>query len=699
MMKKVVTMTKTPSSWNDLPDEERQTALKDGFYFETLKATFPQADFSERDRLLEKYAIKSRCGFCEAVIAANYLTGVPEVCPQCKRKSLAASSAPGAVADWMLKHYSFATTEDKDQNLFIYDNSTGTWSDEKADATLKRECAVIYGDNFTTQRLNNVRLSLQAKTFVARNRFSSAIKQQDGKILINLKNGVLDLLSDELMPLDSKYYFLGQLNVSFDRNAPVPEKFLSFLLQITLPNEENFINLLEGFAYPLIPGYPIQRSFALIGAGSNGKSTYLKALELFYGEKYIAHLTMQQLSSAIEGQPFSLAQLIGKLANVADDLPAKAIKDVGYFKQLTGGSSVEAERKFGNRMSFVNEAKFYFAANTMPAVSEDTVAFFRRFLFIEFSNVIKSPKDQKEVLTYMMSEAERSGLFNLLLVYVVPRLLKQNDFTFAKSTEEVAEQYQRHSNTSKLFFDRMLEYDPEGLIKKEDLFSAYQKFCGEEGLLEVSSKAFWMTFRELFSQAIEQQYQEDGVHKRSIRGIRFKPQVTENVVPKQSKVSLETYFEDNHDNQDNQDIPLFIKSIEVYKKIKDIKGKVGFSGNAGSLPEATASSSNTILENHTSTAQSGLNTTFQPSNEASPQGDGAAAGQPNNANPGQGPSPGPDAPKPAPPKELDLGGASTVICPVCGSNTSRLWDFAGSWMCTDCLNTKQHKNDNAFGEF
>lgn len=582
--------------WSDLDEQTQKQALTNDEFLNTLKSTYPDADFSERDRLLKKYEITLTCKYCGASVPANFLRGIPDICPQCKRASLNTPTAPGAVADWLLAHYRVATTQNKDQNLYIYDEATGTWSDEKADAIIKHECSVIFGDNITSQRVNNVRLALQGKTFVEPSIFHTALQEKDGSILINAQNGVVkfnvETFKVDLQPKDPSWYFLSQIPVTFNPEAPIPDKFIDFLAEITLPNEENFVNLLEGFGYPLLPGYPIQRVLALVGSGQNGKSTFFAAMQKFYGEKYISHLTMQQLSNAAENSPFALVQLQGRLANIADDLPNKPVRDVGYFKMLTGGSSVEAERKFGNRFSFVNTAKFYFSANRMPEVSEDTVAFYRRFLFIEFTNTINNPRDQKEVLAEIMSEEQKSGLFNLLLTFVLPRLLRQNDFTCARSVEAVADQYQKHSNTAKLFLDKKLEYAPDGVIRKEDLWNAYQQFCSEKGLVLVSQKAYWGTFKEGFSQAVEQQYQENGVHKRNIRGVSFKkPDEDEDPIEHSQSVTLEDYF--NQDDQDNQDFSIFYAVYKVSEYIKEIKEKVGYAGNAGNQQP----DSNTSLEN------------------------------------------------------------------------------------------------------
>ncbi|MGC9132575.1 MAG: DNA primase family protein [Candidatus Micrarchaeia archaeon] len=551
---------------------------------ENLKKEYPNVqDWEELEKIKEKYGVEVVCPFCGTKVFLNYWCGIPTQikCLECGHTiDTSIVLSPGFIADWLLKFYKFATTQDKDQNIFVYDETRGIWDDGIVDAVIKKELAVILTGKLTTQKFNNVKINLQAKTFVGRDKFSSAVKIENGEILINLKNGVLHYPSLKLTPHDPNYYFLSGLDIEFDPNAPVPEKFLTFLAQITLPNEENFINLLETFAYPLLPGYQIQRAVVLVGSGNNGKSTYLKILERFYGEKYISHLTMQQLSNAIEGQPFALIQLIGKLANVADDLPDKPVRYTGYFKQLTGGSSVEGERKFGNRVSFTNTAKFFFAANKMPVVSEDTIAFYRRFLFIEFANQIQNPRDQNEILEEICNENEKKGILKLLLLFVLPKLIKKNDFTFAKDVEEVEEQYQKHSNTAQLFSEKYLEFDPNSELSKEEIWKKYEEFCKAGGLVEVSQKLFWQTIKTKFPQIYEKQFQEMGIHKRIIVGLKIienlnnEDENNDNIVSNQN--ILFTYF--NQDNQDNQDFSSFLKNFEVLKCIKNIKENLGYVG-------------------------------------------------------------------------------------------------------------------------
>ncbi len=542
-------------NWEELNYEEIKLALKDTVFLDFLISKFPDLT---RDKLLMKYNINLKCKTCSNIIFINYVLddlSIINVCPTCKQNNIEKPTDIKVIVNWFNRNYKFAATFDKDENLYCYDKAKGLWSDEKATAVIKKECDVIFKNvpnGISTQKVNNIILSIKAGSYKDHSLFTNAIKKINDKTYINLKNGVLILEENKLTEYSPDYYFRGYVNVKFNKDANVPEKFISFLIDITKPSEENFINLLEAFAYPLMADYPIQKAIALIGAGNNGKSTFLQCMENFYGENYISHLSMQQLSNAVEGQPFALLQILGKIANISDDLPARAVKDVGYFKQLTGGSTIEAERKFGGRVSFVNSAKFFFAANTMPDVSEDSIAFYRRFLFIEFGNKIEKPRNSKELIAELTSEEEKSGLLNILIFIVLKKLSINNDFSFAKSVEDIANQYQKHSNTAKLFCETFLEERNEEATEKQEIEKAYKDFCAQNSLIQVSTKKFWMSFNELFSHLQQSRPQINNERKTIYLGICL--------TKSENKYSLKNVLHTENDKNSNNILENYLKS-------------------------------------------------------------------------------------------------------------------------------------------
>ena len=59
-------------SWADLSEEERKNAICDDGFFASMVSAYPGADFSERDKHLQRYAVDLECAFCDTLIQANF---------------------------------------------------------------------------------------------------------------------------------------------------------------------------------------------------------------------------------------------------------------------------------------------------------------------------------------------------------------------------------------------------------------------------------------------------------------------------------------------------------------------------------------------------------------------------------------------------------------------------------------------------
>ena len=173
--------------------------------------------------------------------------------------------------------------------------------------------------------------------------------------------------------------FLKKIPIKYNPNADCP-KIKEFINQIM--REEDVVVLQELAGYCLWKDYPIQKAFALVGEGSNGKSTFLRLLTKLLGKENVSSISLQDLVN----NRFAVANLYGKLANIFADLPPEILKDTAKFKMLTGGDIITAEKKFKNPFKFYNYAKLIFSCNRLPVTYDDTTAFFRRWVIINFPN-------------------------------------------------------------------------------------------------------------------------------------------------------------------------------------------------------------------------------------------------------------------------------------------------------------------------
>jgi Predicted ATPase len=162
---------------------------------------------------------------------------------------------------------------------------------------------------------------------------------------------------------------------------------------------EKWLLLYEILGYTLYSkGYPFNKAIMLVGEGNNGKSTYLTLLKSILGSKNVKSIPLQEITS----DKFAGNELYGMLANIYADLPNELLRNTGIFKILTGEDYVCFDRKYAKkRICFTNYAKLIFSCNQLPKVYDMTLAFWRRWIVIEFPNKFPdNPKFKEEIIKH-----------------------------------------------------------------------------------------------------------------------------------------------------------------------------------------------------------------------------------------------------------------------------------------------------------
>ena len=301
--------------------------------------------------------------------------------------------------------------------------------------------------------------------------------------LVCVENGILDILTGELRPHDPDMVFLAKVPVRYDPQARCPG-ILRFLEEVC-PDPQDALVLLEFGGYCLYRRYDFQQALMLVGEGGTGKSTWLGVLRELLGRENVSGLSLQRLTRS----RFAPAELFGRLANIFPDLPSEGVEDTGVFKALTGGDYITAERKFRHPFSFVNQAKLLFSANQIPPTRDLSDAYFRRWVIISFNQVIPPERRDPRLLEKLATPEELSGLLNLLLK-ALRRALRRGCLGYARSTEEVRQEYLRRSDPEAFFVQSCLAADSGWGVEKKVLYRMFQDFCREWKLTPLSDETF-----------------------------------------------------------------------------------------------------------------------------------------------------------------------------------------------------------------
>jgi P4 family phage/plasmid primase-like protien len=310
--------------------------------------------------------------------------------------------------------------------------------------------------------------------------------------LINVKNGMLNWRTGELLPHDPKYLSLTQIPVPWEPGAK-SEKLDSFLNAVLPPDS---LSLVEEFVgYLLIPDIARAKALVLVGEGGNGKTTFLSLVESLIGKENISNLSLHAL---VEDR-FTAAGLFAKLANFYDELETRALENTASFKQLVNGGAIKAEEKFLPPFSYRPYARFVFATNQMPRATDKSQAYFDRLIFVEFRNRFRGTA--AEVPDYARVLAETPGVLPALLVRAVAglrRLMERGRFELPESSLGALEEYRRECNSGYDFIREHCERAEAGWIAKAELYEHYKNWCETNGRKALSSREFNRIVQQTF---------------------------------------------------------------------------------------------------------------------------------------------------------------------------------------------------------
>ncbi len=282
--------------------------------------------------------------------------------------------------------------------------------------------------------------------------------------LLNVRNGMLDLTTLELLDHDPAYLSAVQLPVEWDpaATAPVYERWLRDQAGDQADDlEETACTMLDSGRAP-------SKAVFLFGPTRSGKSTFLRLMAGIAGRCNTSAVTLQHLSS----NRFASARLHGKLLNCAADLSSHHVDDLATFKLLTGGDPVHAENKFAHPFEFTNHALIAFSANEIPSVGENSNAYLERIKPFSFGASFAGREDPS-IEQQMLQE-----LPGILVRWVhALRRLRQRGKPLP-TAPQVAAAFANKSDRVRMFLSEMTVPDERGVTRK-DLYIAFRTWAND----------------------------------------------------------------------------------------------------------------------------------------------------------------------------------------------------------------------------
>jgi P4 family phage/plasmid primase-like protien len=300
----------------------------------------------------------------------------------------------------------------------------------------------------------------------------------------HVENGVLDLVDGEIVKeIEPEDYALFKFPVKWRGLDAEREEFEEqFLKQSVAPGDRK---VLQEFAGTMLDTnvYPHKKALMCLGEGDNGKGVFEKILIAVLGGDQV----MNDDLSDIAGAQFGLQRLRYSVANINSDIADGEIKHFSTFKKLTGGDPIRVEPKGETPYEIQNYAKLMFAANSIPQADTDDLAFYRRWLFVEFPNRFTQFEDDgfpdaDPELGDRIIENELSGVL-AWMVEGYQRWHEQGRFSTVDRGEDIREQWYDYSDTTATFVRNFVEPDPRPPddptnrpIRVDEMYAMYEDY-------------------------------------------------------------------------------------------------------------------------------------------------------------------------------------------------------------------------------
>lgn len=368
---------------------------------------------------------------------------------------------PKRLADHITQEYTFKTLLGSEE-VYYYENGLYV---KNGHQKIKAISTNLLKDEYTNKRYAEVLSYIQGQTY---------IKPDDlNNEWLNLENGLLNPITREFKPHTPDIFSIVRIPIKYDPKAECPLWIEKLSGKVS---EETFKTVQEFFGYCYLPGQIYEKGFLLYGPKRTMKSTTLYVLEQLLGKENYVSFSLQNLSN----DPFVMAYLFGKLANICADITSQALRETGPFLKITGGDPISAGKKNQHPITFYPDTKLIFSCNVIPATYNKNPAFYRRWIPLNFDK--QTPKAEVDPKLKEKLKAELPGILNWALDGL-KRLEENKGFSYTLSDDEIRDLYERNSDTiSSFIFNRIDTENDEGSLTKRETFKAYLEYCKENKL-------------------------------------------------------------------------------------------------------------------------------------------------------------------------------------------------------------------------
>lgn len=271
--------------------------------------------------------------------------------------------------------------------------------------------------------------------------------------IIAFKNALYDVENDAVLEKDHSIVTTTRMtNVEYNPDIVEHDQLDTFMFNLFggQEDDEDMMRFIyEVVGYCLVNNTFAQKFFILYGEGGNGKSSFLQLLTSLLTESNVSNIALIDIGAS----QFRLAEIVGKYANIGDDIESTAILNTASLKKIVTGDTIIVEPKHLKPYSYKPHAKLFFSCNSIPRIYDTSTGMKDRLVIIPMTNRIRNTAI---ATPHIVREIIKSGGLTVLLNRALEglrRLRSQGAFTEPPRVTALTVSYIKENDQVAQFLD------------------------------------------------------------------------------------------------------------------------------------------------------------------------------------------------------------------------------------------------------
>lgn len=319
-------------------------------------------------------------------------------------------------------------------------------------------------------------------------RLGMVLDQANSLDYLNVRNGLYEWGTGKMHAHTPDHFYTYQLPHYWDNKAVCP--IIDASLERALPDPHDREVFWEWAGYCLLPGNRYKKALILYGSGDTGKTVALHVLTNLMGKANVSAVPLQDLAD----NRFAAVQLVGKLANIADDIGDASVRQSGRFKAITGNGAIMVEAKGLPAFSYTVPAKLIYAANDLPGTADMSDAYFGRWHIIPFAVPVTPQERRTGIFDEVAAPDEMAGAL-VRAVAGAHRILARGSIAVSDSMRATVDEYREDADSVVAWLGEHVTTGEGSWCSRPDAYASFRAFAEGERRGIMKAPTFYKRLR------------------------------------------------------------------------------------------------------------------------------------------------------------------------------------------------------------